>query len=304
MVKVALDAPAGTVTLAGRVATAVLLDESETTTPPAGAAPARVTVASTGVPPSTMVWLSWSEARLPSGSSSSVTPSVQLRLARMVTFVASATGCVVTENDALFAPSGTVTLAGTDASAGFVLPRATIAPPGGATELRVTVPWTISPPSGVFVLTVNPPPKPSSSIACSLGATPRSPPWVTPPYSPEIVTWPKRGLGVTVTVKEAVALPSGTVTVAGTVAQWGRLLASATVAPPAGARPSRVTVPSTVPLPNALLALSFSAARAVAGPGSGGGSGAGAGGAGSPRLSSNVQARSRPGPATSTASRS
>jgi hypothetical protein len=52
----------------------------------------------------------------------------------MVTSVAVPTACVVIVNEALFAPAGMVTLGGTDASAGFVLPSVTIAPPGGATQ--------------------------------------------------------------------------------------------------------------------------------------------------------------------------
>ena len=43
-VKVAVVAPGGTVTDAGTVATAALLLESDTTAPPEGAAPVKVTV--------------------------------------------------------------------------------------------------------------------------------------------------------------------------------------------------------------------------------------------------------------------
>jgi hypothetical protein len=53
IVKVAVDCPAGTVTLAGTVACA-LLDESETIIPPEGALPERVTVPVALVPPSTL----------------------------------------------------------------------------------------------------------------------------------------------------------------------------------------------------------------------------------------------------------
>jgi hypothetical protein len=48
--KVTLSAPAGTFTVAGGLASTVLLDMA-TTTPPAGAAPSSVTVAVTGSPP-------------------------------------------------------------------------------------------------------------------------------------------------------------------------------------------------------------------------------------------------------------
>jgi hypothetical protein len=59
-------------------------------------------------------------------------------------------------NVALLPPAGMVTLGGTEASAGFVLPRATLAPPGPAVQpsSSFTVPVTAVPPRGVFVLTV------------------------------------------------------------------------------------------------------------------------------------------------------
>src|SRR5437899_11822693 len=61
-VKVALVAPAGTVTLEGTVATPVLLLESRTWAPPAGAGPLSVTVpVEDCTPPTTLVGLSVSE---------------------------------------------------------------------------------------------------------------------------------------------------------------------------------------------------------------------------------------------------
>jgi hypothetical protein len=76
----------------------------------------------------------------------------------MVTFLASVTGCVVIVNVARLSPGGMVTESGTEASAGFVLPKATFAPPGPAVQpwSRLTVPVTVVPPSGVVVLTVKP----------------------------------------------------------------------------------------------------------------------------------------------------
>ena len=58
IVKLALFFPAGTVTLAGTVATAVLPLVSVTTVPPAGAAALKVTVPVEGFPPATLVGLS------------------------------------------------------------------------------------------------------------------------------------------------------------------------------------------------------------------------------------------------------
>jgi hypothetical protein len=61
-VKVAAVDPAGTVMLGGTVAAVGLLLDSETTTPPPGADAVSETVAVTGVPPTTVVWLRVSAA--------------------------------------------------------------------------------------------------------------------------------------------------------------------------------------------------------------------------------------------------
>ena len=66
-VKVALVAPAATVTLAGTLATAVLLLDSVTTAPPLGAAPLRVTVPCEELPPVTLLGFSVSEDRVTAG---------------------------------------------------------------------------------------------------------------------------------------------------------------------------------------------------------------------------------------------
>ena len=63
-VKVAVVAPAGTVTFAGTVAAAVLLLDRVTTAPAAGAGPFNVTVPVDGVPPITEVGLSVTELRV------------------------------------------------------------------------------------------------------------------------------------------------------------------------------------------------------------------------------------------------
>jgi hypothetical protein len=76
-VKVALVAPAATVTLAGTVATAVLLLPSVTTAPPAGAALLNVTVPVEDAPPVTAAGLTDTEDTA-GGFSVSVAPCVPL----------------------------------------------------------------------------------------------------------------------------------------------------------------------------------------------------------------------------------
>ena len=76
IVNVALVAPAATVTLEGTVAAAVLLLESATCAPPAGAAPLNVTVpVEDCVPPITLVGLSVSEESVGAGGAAGVTTS-------------------------------------------------------------------------------------------------------------------------------------------------------------------------------------------------------------------------------------
>src|SRR6266480_1379508 len=73
-VKVALVAPAATVTLEGTVAAAVLLLESATCAPPAGAAPLNVNVpVEDCVPPITLVGLSVSDESVAGGGGAGAT---------------------------------------------------------------------------------------------------------------------------------------------------------------------------------------------------------------------------------------
>jgi hypothetical protein len=72
-VKVALVAPAGTVTVGGTVATLVLLLERDTTAPPLGAGPLKVTVpVEDCTPPTTLVGFSVSEERVGRGGAVTV----------------------------------------------------------------------------------------------------------------------------------------------------------------------------------------------------------------------------------------
>jgi len=74
-VKVALVAPAATVTLAGVLATAVLLLESVTVAPPDGAAALKVTVPVDEFPPVTLAGFKVSEERVGRGGATGVTVS-------------------------------------------------------------------------------------------------------------------------------------------------------------------------------------------------------------------------------------
>jgi hypothetical protein len=74
-VKVALVAPAATVTLEGTLAAVVLLLESATVAPPAGAAPLNATVPVEEFPPVTLVGFIESEEREGGGGGAGVTVS-------------------------------------------------------------------------------------------------------------------------------------------------------------------------------------------------------------------------------------
>jgi hypothetical protein len=148
-VKVAEVAFAGTVTLAGTCAAAVLLLDRVTTAPPAGAGPVNLTVPVGEVPAITDVGLTLTP--LPAAPSvGAFTVKLVLAVApyvpAMVTVVLLATGIVVTVNVAVVAPAGTVTLTGTVAAAVLPLDSVTTAPPDGAGPFSVTVPVDEVPP--------------------------------------------------------------------------------------------------------------------------------------------------------------
>lgn len=77
---VALVAPTGTVTLAGTVATAVLLLESVTSAPPEGAAAVKVTVPVEKLPPTTDVGLMLTADRLAGAGTAGAACAVKRRV--------------------------------------------------------------------------------------------------------------------------------------------------------------------------------------------------------------------------------
>src|SRR5258708_12337903 len=95
-VNVAVVAPAATVTLGGTVAAAVLLLESATVAPPAGAARLSVTVPVEEFPPVTLVGFSESDERVGGGGGAGITVtdpdlSAPLLVPEIVTVLEAAT---------------------------------------------------------------------------------------------------------------------------------------------------------------------------------------------------------------------
>jgi hypothetical protein len=145
IVKDALLALAGTVTVAG-VCAAALLSERLTTKPLLGAGPVKVTVPLEEVPPTTPVGFTLT-VESPGGvmvkDAVRVTPLLE---AETVTVVELETGTVVTAKVAVLALAATVTLAGAVAAA-LLSERVTKIPPLGAGAFRVTVPVEELPPT-------------------------------------------------------------------------------------------------------------------------------------------------------------
>ena len=143
MVKVAVVAPAATVTLAGTVVL-LLLSDNVTTDPPLGAGPFRVTVPVEELPPVTVAGFRLTEASA-GGLTVSVAVLVPFEVAVIVTVCCVLTAAVVMVKAALVAPAGTVTLGGT-ATEALLSERPTTTPPVAAAALRVTVPVDEAPP--------------------------------------------------------------------------------------------------------------------------------------------------------------
>ena len=156
-VKLALVAPAGTVTLAG-TAVALELSDSDTNAPPLGAAPVRVTVPVEELPPVTLVGLRLTADRVapPDGGGLTVIDVDwnPLFIWAEIWTVVRKLGKVVTVKFALVSPAGTVTLAGTLAVFGRLLDRLMATPPLGAALPSLTVPVAVAPPTTLVGATV------------------------------------------------------------------------------------------------------------------------------------------------------
>ena len=184
-VKVALVAPAGTVTLAGTVPTAVLLLASVTTIPPLGAGPLRVTVPWDEFPPVTLAGLRLTPDTV-TAAGAGFTVSVADRVtppavAEMVADVEAVTDVVVIVKVALVAPAATVTLAGT-VTAAELSESVTTSPPAGAGALRVTVPVAELPPTTLAGLMLR-----AERVGAAVGFTVSMAVCVTPPKVPRML---------------------------------------------------------------------------------------------------------------------
>ena len=240
-VNVAVVAPAGTVTVDGTVATAVLSLLRKTVVPPGGAADPRRTVPVTGVPPITE--LSLRVTLVTAGPvAAGVTESVKARLAvpcvaRMIVDWLVDTGDVVMVNDAVVSPGATVTEAGTLAIAVSSLLSETVMPLPVAGAVSVTVPVADDPPvtdSGEML---------RFDRVGLADVTVKRAVLLTPPALAVITEELVLVVVPDTTVNDAAVAPAGTVTLAGTVAADALPLVSDTTTPPAGAAALRVTVP-------------------------------------------------------------
>jgi len=229
-VKVAVVAPAETVTLAGTVAFG-LLDERLMTEPPAGAAVKRVTVPVADAPPTTDVG-DTETLESPGGFIDRVAVWVlPLNVAEIVDVVLAVTDFVVTGNVAEEYPAATVTDAGTPPTP--VAERATTDPPVGAAVVRVTVPVEEAPPIteiGDKVTLATP-----GAVIVSVAVL------EAPLKVAVIVDVVDVDTELVATLNVAEAAPAPMVTDAGTVAPL--VAESATTTPPEGAAEPSVTVP-------------------------------------------------------------
>src|SRR5436190_2069482 len=126
--------PPGMVALDGTGAAEGLSLERETTAPPLGAGPFRVTVPVEGFPPVTVAARAGDEGRRAGTVIKAVGGDSPPPHGEMTTVVDVAAALVLTVNDAVVTPGGRarLPLPGTEAAAGLLLERDTTAPPPGA----------------------------------------------------------------------------------------------------------------------------------------------------------------------------
>lgn len=263
-VKLALVAPAATVTLAGTVA-AVELSESITATPPVGAAALKVTVPVEELPPWTAAGDSdRAEGVGPGGGAAlPLTVSVAVReipLADAVMVVVRVVWATKVETGKVALLRKTVTVAGTVAAAVFELESETTRPPAGGPTERKMVPVAPLPPSTVAGDTN----RDAGPTGGGGGVTVKVALRVAPPKAPLMVADVDVVTDTVLTVKVPLVAPAAMVTLAGTLAVAGLLLESVTTAPPAGAAAVKVAVPVEAAGPTTLVGLTDTEDRLAA----------------------------------------
>jgi hypothetical protein len=238
MANVPCVAPAAIAMLVGTVAKPLSEVPMATVNPPAGAGPLRLTRLPVSVtPPGVVEEARVTEVMLTGLMVSVAVRMVPLRSALMITGVATPTVMVVISNTGeTAAPLGTVTLLGTDATAGSALDNNTTTPDGPAGPLKVTLLLPTETPPATDVA-------PSIMELRDRGLTVRLTVRETPFKVAEIATVVTEPTPVVVigNVGDTVA-PAATVIVAGTAAIVGSELESVTTVPPTAAGPFRVTL--------------------------------------------------------------
>lgn len=174
----------------------------------------------------------------------------------MVTVVDAVTLLVVVAKDAFVAPTGMVTLGGTEATPGLLLERETRAPPLGAGPLSVTTPTEGDGPTTVLGLSVSEvragPPGGGWGVTVSEAVC------VKPELEAEMVTVVELVVVLVDTWNAASLDPAAIVTLAGTVATEVLLLDKAKTSPPLGAGLLKVICPVEGFPPLTLVGLSAS----------------------------------------------
>src|SRR5215468_6896555 len=271
MLKFALVAPAATVTLAGTPATVVLLLDSVTTAPPAGAPEVSVTVPCAELPPTTELGERLTADRLATGGGGGAacgvtrreaendpaTPAELTARTRQKSCCAGRPPMVACDTLTVWLVVRVVKLFEVEIWIRYVAAFA-------ASLQSNRIGWaTLARSAGLMRLGV-----PGVGGGAALGVTVRAADLLTPPRMPVMVTGVFAVTVDVVTVKPAEVAPAGTFTTG-----WGlatRLLVeSVTDAPPAGAGPLRRTVPDTLLPPTTVGEASVTADRSGGAFGSG-----------------------------------
>jgi len=210
-----------------------------TTKPPVGAGPVVVTVAVLELPPITVVGASIIASTVERVTVKVVDFDTPLADPLNVTVAFVATGVVVTFALAVVAPSGTVIEAGTVTAALFDV-SATAKPPVGAGPASVTVTLDALPPITVAGFTETD----STALRCTVICADFDVPFAD---ADNVAALSETTADVTTSKVTDVAL-RGTTTVAGTPTELESDV-NATVNPPSGAGPIKVTVPVALPPP-------------------------------------------------------